>query len=71
MSDVRIVDVEFLEAYAEAWNAHDVDRIMQSMTDDCVFEAAGGKAVYGARSEGRDAVRARFVAVWDEIPDAS
>lgn len=27
-----------LEAYTNAWNAHDIDTIMAYMTDDCVFE---------------------------------
>lgn len=70
MSDVSAIGIDFLKAYADAWNAHDIDRIMQAMSSDCVFEAAGGKAVYGARSEGYDAVRDRFVEVWNEIPDA-
>ena len=29
----------FLDAFADAWNRHDVDAILSAMTDDCVFEA--------------------------------
>lgn len=48
-------NVAFLEAFADAWNRHDVDAIMASMTEDCVFITSGGD-----RFEGRDAVRAVF-----------
>ena len=70
MNEISTVQVDFLKAYADAWNARDIDRIMQAMTSDCVFEAAGGKADYGVRSVGYDAVRARIVEVWDALPDA-
>ena len=40
------------------------------MTDDCVFEASAGPHVDGQRSEGRDAVRAAYGAVFDTFPDA-
>ena len=36
------VTFEFLDAFADAWNRHDVDAIMSAMTDDCVFEASSG-----------------------------
>lgn len=51
------VNVAFLEAYAAAWNARDIDRIMGAMTPDCVFETAGGNADYGVRSVSHNAVR--------------
>lgn len=59
-----------LVAYAEAWNAHDAERIMAMMTDDCVFLAGGGVQPYGERYVGRQAVRERFVEVWTQFPDA-
>ena len=30
---------ETLQAFADAWNRHDVDALMSFMTDDCVFES--------------------------------
>jgi len=66
-----MIDSSFLEAFADAWNAHDIDRIMTFMTDDCVFEAGGGTAPWGERFAGHDAVRERFEAVWRDIPDAA
>ncbi|MEO8577204.1 MAG: nuclear transport factor 2 family protein [Gemmatimonadales bacterium] len=64
------VTTQILEAFADAWNRHDVDAIMSFMTDDCVFEASTGSEVCGTRFEGRDAVRAAFADVWAKIPDA-
>lgn len=64
------VTTEFLQAFADAWNRHDIDAIMAAMTDDCVFEASGGPDVTGTRYVGRDAVRAGFVDVWTNFPDA-
>ena len=60
---------EDLQAYGDAWNARDIDRIMSFMTDDCVFEPGGGPERYGARIEGFAAVRERFIEVWTDIPD--
>ena len=61
--------VAFLEAYGDAWNAHDVDRIMAAMTEDCIFETGGGSEPWGARYQGAAVVRARFEEVWGEISD--
>jgi ketosteroid isomerase-like protein len=33
------VTTEVLQAFADAWNRHDVDALMSFMTEDCVFEA--------------------------------
>lgn len=62
--------LRLLHDYADAWNAHDIDRIMALMTDDCVFLAGGGSAACGERFAGAAAVRARFVEVWTHFPDA-
>ncbi len=58
-----------LQEYSDAWNEHDIDKIMEFMTEDCVFEPGGGPERYGIRYEGHDAVRARFMEVWTDIPD--
>ena len=41
----------------EAFNAHDLDRIMGFFADDCVLEMPRGPDPWGARFEGRAAVR--------------
>ena len=59
-----------LEAFGDAWNRHDVDALMAFMSDDCVFQAAGGPDTCGARHVGPEAVRKAFAAAWATLPDA-
>jgi len=58
-----------LEAFADAWNRHDLDALMSMMTAECVFEASAGHFVNGERHEGQQAVRAAFAAVFAQYPD--
>lgn len=64
------VTTEVLQAFADAWNRHDVDAIMSFMTEDCVFEGSSGPDVCGTRYVGLDAVRNGFAEVWATFPDA-
>lgn len=64
------ITTEMLQAFADAWNRHDIDALMSFMTDDCVFEASAGSAVCGARYVGSESVRAAFAEVWTTFPDA-
>ena len=64
------VTTELLQAFADAFNRHDVEAVMSFMTEDCVFEASAGPDVYGSRYVGRDAVRVGFAEVWATFPDA-
>ena len=59
-----------LECFADAWNRHDLDALMSMMTDDCVFEASAGPHVDGQRSEGKQAVRTAYAAVFETFRDA-
>ena len=70
MDVIGAVTTEMLQAFAEAWNRHDVDALMSFMTEDCVFEASAGSDVCGTRYAGREAVRAGFAEVWATFPDA-
>jgi steroid delta-isomerase-like uncharacterized protein len=64
------VGVDDLQAFADAWNRHDVDALMSFMSEDCVFDASAGPHVFGMRYAGRAAVRAGFAQVWATFPDA-
>ena len=63
------MNIEQLQAYSDAWNDYDIDRIMSFMTDDCIFETGGGSERYGTRYQGSQTVRERFIEVWTDIPD--
>lgn len=56
--------------HTDAWNSHDIDRLMGLFVDDCVFEASGGPEPCGRRHTGRDQVRAAFAEVFASMPDA-
>ncbi|MEZ0314642.1 MAG: nuclear transport factor 2 family protein [Myxococcota bacterium] len=64
------VTVEQLEAFAQAWNRHDVDALMAAMTDDCVYEASVGPELSGKRYVGKVAVRRAFEELLARFPDA-
>ena len=64
------VTSEVLQAFADAWNRHDIDALMSFMSDDCVFESSAGPDTCGTRYAGRDAVRAGFAEVWITFADA-
>ena len=59
-----------LVEHTDAWNSHDIDRLMSLFADDCVFEASGGPEPYGCRFTGRDQVSTAFADVFDSMPDA-
>ena len=59
-----------LDRFADAWNRHDLDALMSMMTDDCVFQASAGPQADGQRSQGTEAVRAAYAAVFAAFPDA-
>lgn len=64
------VTIAELQAFADAWNRHDIEALMGFMTDDCVFEASAGPQACGALHIGRPAVQAAFSEVWKTYPDA-
>lgn len=61
--------ISLLQDLFIAFNAHDAAKVVSLMTEDCVFEAAAGTEMFGARHKGRDAVRAAFENVWKGLPD--
>ena len=65
------VTTDVLQAFADAWNCHDIDALMSFMADDCVFESSAGPDICGTRYAGREAVRAGFAEVWMTFPDAN
>lgn len=58
-----------LRELVDAFNAHDLDRIMRFFTDDCVLETPRGTDPWGTRYSGRVAVRDGLAARFAGIPD--
>jgi hypothetical protein len=63
------VDTSVLQAFLDAFNAHDVDAIMSFFADDCVLEMPRGPAPGGRRLVGKDQVREGIRSRLDGIPD--
>ena len=62
-------DTSVLQAFLDAFNAHDVDEVMSFFTEDCVFDTPRGPAPGGHRLVGKQEVRKGFQARFDGIPD--
>ena len=60
---------EAVQRFNEAFNRHDVDGIMEAMTEDCVFENTR-PAPDGERFEGQEAVRAFWDRFFQRSPHA-
>ena len=41
-----------MRRHAAAWNAHDVQALLELLTDDCIYDAAAGSSPEGARHVG-------------------
>ena len=61
--------IQVIERFNEAFNRHDVQAVMDLMTDDCVFENTY-PAPDGERFEGQDAVRRYWEEFFGSSPDS-
>ena len=58
-----------LTELCEAFNAHDLDRIMAFFSDDCVLEMPRGSKPWGSRFEGKRNVREALATRFEGLPD--
>ena len=70
MGTTQTVSIEFLDAFADAWNRHDTDAILSMMTSDCTFETSRGSGAKGTVYAGQDEVRRGIDEVFATFPDA-
>lgn len=64
------ITISFMQAFAEAFNAHDVNTILSFMADDCVFMASAGPDADGEKFSGKEAIKKAFEDVFTTYPDA-
>ena len=64
------VTVDFLQSFADAFNAHDIRVVMAHMTVDCVFEASAGPDTNGEKFTGQEQVKKAFENVFATFPNA-
>lgn len=65
MADINLA----LEQICEAFNEHNLDKIMSHFTEDCVLEMPRGNQPWGSRSEGRENVRKALATRFEGLPD--
>ena len=58
-----------MDRFSAAWNAHDLDAIMDMTAEDCAFHASAGPDAEGGRYRGREAVRAAYASIFATFPD--
>ncbi len=63
--DIRTTLTELCDAF----NAHDLDRIMAHFSDDCVLEMPRGDKAWGTRFEGKQQVRTALASRFAGLPD--
>jgi len=63
------VSVETLKAILDAFNAHDLDVIMEFFAKDCSFDMPRGPDPWGRRYTGKAAVREALATRFKGIPD--
>jgi steroid delta-isomerase-like uncharacterized protein len=63
--DIRATLTELCDAF----NAHDLDRIMALFADDCVLEMPRGSKPWGTRCEGKRNVRDGLATRFEGLPD--
>ncbi|QYN32320.1 nuclear transport factor 2 family protein [Pseudonocardia sp. DSM 110487] len=69
MADRVGASVEMLEAVADAFNAHDLDAIMEFFAEDCSLDMPRGPEPWGQRLTGKAAVREGLAARFKGLPD--
>jgi len=60
---------DLLVTHLAAWSRHDTEAILETMTEDCVFETSGGPDAWGRRYEGQAAVREAIEEIFNMLPD--
>jgi ketosteroid isomerase-like protein len=69
MGDRGGASVETLQAVTDAFNAHDLDAIMEFFADDCSLDMPRGPDACGTRLVGKAAVREGLAARFAGLPD--
>jgi ketosteroid isomerase-like protein len=61
--------ISVLDGLADAFNAHDIDKIMTYFDDDCSLDMPRGPEPHGSRYAGLDNVRRGLLTRFESTPD--
>lgn len=69
MADRVEASVDTLKAITDAFNAHDLDAIMEFFAEDCSLDMPRGPEPWGRRLTGKAAVREGLASRFEGLPD--
>ena len=69
MDKNKSISVDLLREFLEAFNDHDMDKIMNFFADDCILEMPKGQYPWGERYEGKEEVRMGLATRFTGVPD--
>ena len=69
MSQQQSISVETVKTILDAFNAHDLDAIMEFFSDDCSLDMPRGPDPWGQRFVGKAEVRAGLATRFKGLPD--
>lgn len=69
MAATGTASTELLQGVLDAFNAHDLDRIMSYFSEECVLQMPRGDRPWGGRFVGKQAVREGLASRLRGIPD--
>ncbi len=58
---------ELVDAIGDAFNANDIDAVMQYFAPDAVFDHAAGPEAHGLRFEGAETIRGVFAGLFEKV----
>lgn len=64
------MSLSLLQAFCDAYNRHDLEALLDMVSDDCIFEMSAGAEPWGARHVGKHALRQALPWAWKAWPDA-
>ncbi len=67
---LQVARLQRLKDFAQAWNDHDIDSLMNCMAEKCRFDSSAGADAFGNRFSGYDAVKESYLALFKVFPDA-
>ncbi len=66
-----MITQELLNRMFAAYNAHDVEGVLEFFADDAVFDHAAGSEMHGHRFEGKDIIRDVFTKAFESVDHLS
>lgn len=67
---MKMVTIDVLKEFLEAFNRHDIDSILEFFADECIMDLPRGPDPWGRRTVGKEQVKEGCLSRFKGIPDA-